>query len=258
MLPLFCLILLGSLFFHIRDTAAMNYCGAVGAYFKVSTSCVKGNTCVSGSVDLTKMKPIIPSQYEYVLNSLCGEGEVCCADQGTSLCVQATKIANVQGSCETSCGAGMRDFSSSFSGAPELCSNGSCCVRSGSVTPESSAPTVHPTLSFAAFRNGFSVTPVASAAEAAPTPGYGLINPLGSRSIPSLIADFIKLLSGISGTLFLVFLLWGGMQWMTAGGDSKKTLAARNRILYSILGIAIIFLAYFIVDALIGVTNIPF
>jgi hypothetical protein len=101
-------------------------------------------------------------------------------------------------------------------------------------------------------------TSTQAVAAAAPTPGYGLINPLGSRSIPLLAADLIKWLSGLAGTAFMIYLLWGGLQWMTSGGDAKKTLAARNRMLYAILGIVIIFLAYFLIDALIGVTNIQF
>jgi hypothetical protein len=85
---------------------------------------------------------------------------------------------------------------------------------------------------------------------------YGLINPLGSRTISDLTADVVKWISSLAGTAFIVYLFWGGLQWMTSRGDPKQLMSARGKMLYAIVGITVIFTAYFIIDALISVTNI--
>jgi len=49
----------------------------------------------------------------------------------------------------------------------------------------------------------------------------------------------------------LFFLIWGGIQWITSGGDKTKIEAARNRLVYALIGLIIAFLAFFILN-LIG------
>lgn len=85
---------------------------------------------------------------------------------------------------------------------------------------------------------------------------YGLLNPFGTRTVPGIIAAIIKWAAGLAGSLFFLYLLWGGIQWMTAGGKTETVQMAQKRILYAIVGIAVILLSYFIVDALIGFTNV--
>lgn len=51
--------------------------------------------------------------------------------------------------------------------------------------------------------------------------------------------------------LALFFFIWGGIQWITSGGDKTKVQNARNRMIYSIIGLLIAFLSFFIVN-LIG------
>ncbi len=89
------------------------------------------------------------------------------------------------------------------------------------------------------------------------TVGYGLKNPLGSRTIPQIIGAIIGWLSGLAGALFMLYLIWGGIEWMTAGGSSEKLKKGQQKIIYAILGVVIVVLSYFIVDMVIGLTNIP-
>ena len=44
-------------------------------------------------------------------------------------------------------------------------------------------------------------------------------------------------------TLSVLFIIWGGFTFITAGGDETKLTTARNRVLYGVIGIAIIILA---------------
>lgn len=46
----------------------------------------------------------------------------------------------------------------------------------------------------------------------------------------------------------LVFLIWGGIKWVISGGDKAKVDAARSTIVAAIVGLIIIFLAWFIIN----------
>ncbi len=55
-----------------------------------------------------------------------------------------------------------------------------------------------------------------------------------------LISTGISVVIIISGILVFVFLVWGGIEWLTSGGDKGKVEAARNRIVNALVGLAII------------------
>jgi hypothetical protein len=44
----------------------------------------------------------------------------------------------------------------------------------------------------------------------------------------------------IAAILVLVFLLWGGIEWITSGGDKGKTENARNKITSAVIGILVL------------------
>lgn len=50
------------------------------------------------------------------------------------------------------------------------------------------------------------------------------------------------------GALALIFVIWGGIQFVTSGGDAEKTTKARNTLLYAIIGVVVVVLAYAIVN----------
>ncbi len=54
----------------------------------------------------------------------------------------------------------------------------------------------------------------------------------------------INLLLGGAGVVSFVFLLWGGIQWITAGGDKDAIEKARKRIINALIGLAIVFSVY--------------
>ena len=45
-----------------------------------------------------------------------------------------------------------------------------------------------------------------------------------------------------------VFIIWGGIQYMTAGGDETGTSAAKSKIYGGLIGIALVLLAYAVVN----------
>jgi hypothetical protein len=54
------------------------------------------------------------------------------------------------------------------------------------------------------------------------------------------IARILNGVMVISVLMLLVYLLWGGISWISAGGDSSKIQAARDRITQGIIGIIVL------------------
>ena len=49
---------------------------------------------------------------------------------------------------------------------------------------------------------------------------------------------------GVLGLLFLVLMIYGGVRWMTAGGQAASVEKAKGIIVRAVLGLLIILLAY--------------
>lgn len=62
-----------------------------------------------------------------------------------------------------------------------------------------------------------------------------------------IIQDFIFYFYIAAIILALLFIVWGGFNWITSGGDKQKLAQARQRIVFAIVGLIIAFLAYFII-----------
>jgi hypothetical protein len=56
----------------------------------------------------------------------------------------------------------------------------------------------------------------------------------------------------VVGFLSVIMLIWGGIRYIVSGGNSGAVTAAKNTILYAIVGLIIAFFAYAIVNFVIG------
>lgn len=72
-------------------------------------------------------------------------------------------------------------------------------------------------------------------------------------SVTVFIGNAIKALLGVVGALFLLMLVWGGVQWMTAGGDPAQVKSAQTTTKNAILGVVIIVLSYTMITAFMQV-----
>ena len=59
-----------------------------------------------------------------------------------------------------------------------------------------------------------------------------------------ILHNLIILFFIIAAVVFFFMLIWGGIQWMTAGGDKVATEAARGRITAALIGLVIVFSVY--------------
>ena|SRR5687767_11577563 len=58
--------------------------------------------------------------------------------------------------------------------------------------------------------------------------------------IGALIRAVVSMAIIISGILVFLYLVWGGVEWITSGGDKTKTEKAQQRITSAIIGLAIV------------------
>jgi hypothetical protein len=66
------------------------------------------------------------------------------------------------------------------------------------------------------------------------------------------IRNLIVAILVIAAVIALFFLVWGGVKWILSGGDKGKVEAARSTIIAAILGLIITFMAYFILNIVLG------
>lgn len=81
---------------------------------------------------------------------------------------------------------------------------------------------------------------------------YGEETGLGNQDIRVTIANIIRLALGLLGIIALVLVIYGGVRYMTAGGDDQKVTEARKILVNAAIGLAIIMSAYAIVTFIIS------
>lgn len=59
-----------------------------------------------------------------------------------------------------------------------------------------------------------------------------------------VITSITNILLFVVGALAVIMIIIGGFRYATSGGDSKAVSAAKNTILYAIVGLVIAFLAF--------------
>lgn len=86
-----------------------------------------------------------------------------------------------------------------------------------------------------------------------------LTNPLnpnndanGISTPQALIGKIINAILGIVGSLALLMFVYGGLTWMTSSGSQEKVKKGRDIIVWSAIGLAIIFASYGLVRILIS------
>ncbi len=73
-----------------------------------------------------------------------------------------------------------------------------------------------------------------------------LDNPLGTAvSTPQiLIGRIITAVMGIVGSIALLMFVYGGLIWMTSSGNQEKVKKGRDIVLWSAIGLIVIFMSY--------------
>jgi len=73
-------------------------------------------------------------------------------------------------------------------------------------------------------------------------------NPDGSNQQFAIsVATLWQTIIIVGGLAFILYFLYGGLQWITAGGDKGKIEEARNKITQGLIGLALLAASYVII-----------
>src|SRR5438552_2123399 len=102
-----------------------------------------------------------------------------------------------------------------------------------------------------------SIAAIAPLSVLAFTGGAGGSTVAPSASGVTTVADFYQMIQIAARWLVVfgiiigaVFIIWGGIQCMTAGGDESGTSEAKSKIYGGLIGIALVLLAYALINIL--------
>lgn len=82
--------------------------------------------------------------------------------------------------------------------------------------------------------------------------GVGGMPEGGPDSLLQIVRTGLDLLLLGAVILSLFFLIWGGFNWLMSEGDKQRVASARQKIVYSILGLLVVFFAFLIINVIHG------
>jgi hypothetical protein len=71
-------------------------------------------------------------------------------------------------------------------------------------------------------------------------------NPAQIKDLAVIVQKILNIAVQLAGIAVFIMLIVGGFQYLTAGGDAKKTQAAGNTLTYAIFGLVTVIAAWFI------------
>ena len=70
--------------------------------------------------------------------------------------------------------------------------------------------------------------------------------------IGDLITKILNFVMILGALLVFMYLIWGGMEWITSGGDKGKTESARNKITAAIIGLIVLASSWAVLMLILG------
>lgn len=74
---------------------------------------------------------------------------------------------------------------------------------------------------------------------------------LSADKLGTRISQLITFAFVIAIIIALAFLVWGGIKWITSGGEKAGVEEARNHVIAAVVGLIIVFLSYFILNLVV-------
>ena len=76
-----------------------------------------------------------------------------------------------------------------------------------------------------------------------------------TSSLGSLANNIVTIFSYVVGAISIIMIIYGGLRYVTSGGDSNSVGGAKNTIIYAIIGLVIVALAQLIVHFVLNQTS---
>lgn len=80
---------------------------------------------------------------------------------------------------------------------------------------------------------------------------------VGSDRINTIVKTIVNIFSAIVGIVSVIMIIFGGFKYITSGGDSGNVSAAKNTIIYAVIGLVVVALAQFIVQFVLNKVSSP-
>lgn len=80
-----------------------------------------------------------------------------------------------------------------------------------------------------------------------------------AANIGAFLSTALSLIVAIAALIAFFFLIMGGIDWVTSGGDKNKTESARNKIMAAVIGLVVLAASYallMIVLKILGLSNL--
>ena len=74
----------------------------------------------------------------------------------------------------------------------------------------------------------------------------------GSLTADSLVRTVVNILSIVVGIIAIIYIIIGGIKYITSSGDANNVTSAKNTIMYAIIGLVVVALAQLIVRFVLG------
>jgi len=81
---------------------------------------------------------------------------------------------------------------------------------------------------------------------------------LGGGNISRTIQGVVVFIIVLAVVIALLYLLYGGIKWITSRGDKTEVEAARNHVMAAIVGLIIVFLAIFIISLILAAFGLSY
>lgn len=170
-------------------------------------------------------------------SSVCTGGTVYHGIRSGGTCLPANQPGS-NGACEPIAGKCMSDqacaTSVDYPGGADTsysCASGVCCTKSHASAGSSGG-------------GGVSVPSVGSFLDSF-NPGvpHG-----GTTGLNNVLKAALSLLILIAIILCLIYLIWGGYFWITSQGDKQRLEQARQRIIYALIGLLVVFISFLLLS----------
>lgn len=79
----------------------------------------------------------------------------------------------------------------------------------------------------------------------------------GTDKVNNIIESIVNIFSVLVGVIAVIMIIWGGLRYITSGGDSGKITNAKNTIIYALIGLVVVALAQFIVKFVLNKVTQP-
>jgi hypothetical protein len=97
------------------------------------------------------------------------------------------------------------------------------------------------------FADTPNLKPIPNNTAAIPNGAAGLVSNIGGG-----IGSVLEITAGVAAVIFII---WNGIRYITAGGDTEKAKSARTGIINAVIGIVVVIAAYAIISIAYAIAN---